>query len=112
MTYISKLKIQTGSKGIECIHEASGTLIGVMLKRPKNGELMSAEQIEIMRRFTDISIRSFVVESPEGHSQELNEYYNSPDYTFLYNRDAYNELKSKGGEVIDVKLFSARGIRL
>lgn len=112
MTDVVKMKIQLGSKGIVCIHDATGVLIGVLLKKPKNGELMPAQQIEIMRRFTDISVRRLIVESPQGHEQELNEFYNNSDYTFLYNRDVYNNIRSKGGNVIDVELLGARGIRL
>lgn len=35
MTDVVKMKIQLGSKGIVCIHDATGVLIGVLLKKPK-----------------------------------------------------------------------------
>lgn len=110
MTSITKMKIQLGSEGIECIHDASDGLVGVLLKKSKNGVLMLPQQIELMQNFIYSSNQKFIVESPAGHSQELNEIYDGPYHTFLFNRDVYNNIKSKGGEVIDVKLFDSRGL--
>lgn len=113
-----KMKIELGSKGVECIHEASGILVGVLLKKSKTGEIVHRQQSHILRNFSNIyahnyvskSHKRFIVESPAGYEQELNDYYDGPNHIFLFNQKAYNDIKSKGGEVIDVQLFDSRGL--